>query len=94
MPKLFRMIAIAALGGAARTAWRRRAELAGRARELRSGPGAAPPALGSSRISGRDGAVDHERQPGVPPPANDDYDDAYDQAVAGTFPASDPASTW
>ena len=36
-----------------------------------------------------DDAVDHERTPGVPPPDNDDLT-GYDQAIAESFPASDP----
>ena len=36
-----------------------------------------------------DDAVDHERRPGVPPPDNDDLS-GYDEALAGSFPASDP----
>lgn len=36
-----------------------------------------------------DDAVDHERTPGVPPPDNDDLT-GYDEAIAESFPASDP----
>ena len=36
-----------------------------------------------------DDAVDHKRTPGVPPPDNDDLT-GYDQAIAESFPASDP----
>lgn len=47
------------------------------------------------RASARDGAVDHERRVGVPPPSNDDYaGDQADLASVGSFPASDPPSSW
>jgi hypothetical protein len=52
----------------------------------------APPQVLS--MSGPGLAVDHERQPGVPPPDNDDYDDPYDRTDADSFPASDPPSSW
>lgn len=46
-------------------------------------------------ISAPDAAVDHDRQPGVPPPsADDDYDDPCDIVGAESFPASDPPSSW
>jgi len=60
---------------------------------------AAPPSARDrshdAAISEPGGAVDHERQPGVPPPSNDDYEaDATDHAGAASFPASDPPSGW
>jgi hypothetical protein len=45
-------------------------------------------------LSGRDEPVDHEREPGVPPPATDDYDDMVDVEGAESFPASDPPSNY
>lgn len=45
-------------------------------------------------ISGDGLAVDHDRQPGVPPETNDDYEDPLDQCVADSFPASDPAAVY
>ncbi|MCW2924718.1 MAG: hypothetical protein JWM98_2122 [Thermoleophilia bacterium] len=46
-------------------------------------------------VSAPGAAVDHDRQPGVPPPsADEDYDDPQDQAGAESFPASDPPGGW
>lgn len=45
-------------------------------------------------MSGTGQAVDHDRQPGVPPEHNDDYDELIDQVDAESFPASDPPATW
>jgi hypothetical protein len=45
-------------------------------------------------VSGDGEAVDHDRQPGVPPPSNDDYDELVDIEGAESFPASDPPSGW
>lgn len=54
-----------------------------------------PDGQGPRPISAPDAPVDHERQPGVPPPsADEDYDDAQDQVGAESFPASDPPSSW
>ncbi|MCW2924717.1 MAG: hypothetical protein JWM98_2121 [Thermoleophilia bacterium] len=45
--------------------------------------------------SGPDEAVDHERQPGVPPPAAEDgVVDPDDLAGADSFPASDPPASY
>jgi hypothetical protein len=39
--------------------------------------------------------VDHEREHGVPPETNDDYeDDELDREGADSFPASDPPGGW
>lgn len=39
--------------------------------------------------------VDHEREHGVPPESNDDYDgDEVDHEGADSFPASDPPGGW
>lgn len=46
------------------------------------------------QVSGPGMPVDHERQPGVPPPANDDLDDCVDHESAESFPASDPPARW
>ena len=47
-------------------------------------------------VSGRDEAVDHERQPGVPPPAAEQGvdGDREDQTSAESFPASDPPASY
>lgn len=46
-------------------------------------------------ISGPGESVDHDRQPGVPPPSADaDYEDPRDIVGAESFPASDPPSSW
>ena len=52
------------------------------------------PMLTTEALSGPGMAVDHERQPGVPPPTNDDYDDLDDRTDADSFPASDPPGGW
>lgn len=52
------------------------------------------PEAPARRVSGPGQPVDHDRQPGVPPPANDDYDDKVDLDGAESFPASDPPSGW
>ncbi|MCW2927650.1 MAG: hypothetical protein JWM86_1618 [Thermoleophilia bacterium] len=46
------------------------------------------------KVSGDGEAVDHDRQPGVPPPSSDDYEDPVDIEGAESFPASDPPSGW
>ena len=39
--------------------------------------------------------VDHDREHGVPPETNDDYeDDELDHEGADSFPASDPPGGW
>lgn len=93
MRTLLRTFALVALGTGARAAWRRRVELLEQLDELRGKPHVdqhAPP----SHVGGPDEAVDHDRQPGVPPPSNHDYEDEYDQVLAETFPASDPPGHW
>lgn len=52
------------------------------------------PALSTTPLSGPGLAVDHDRQPGVPPSNNDDYDDPTDRTDADSFPASDPPGGW
>lgn len=80
------LIVAAAIG---RLTWRRRDQLAAAVARLRAGDDEQP-----TPVSAREGAVDHERQPGVPPPANDDYEDDRDVIGASSFPASDPPATW
>jgi len=38
--------------------------------------------------------VDHDREPGVPPETNDDYEDELDHEGADSFPASDPPGSY
>lgn len=61
---------------------------------------AVPDAAGSTRFGVRVvmhsefDPVDHQRQHGVPPAGNDDYEDALDAELAASFPASDPPGHW
>lgn len=84
MKFLLKLAALALAGRAATELWHRREHL----RDLLSGDADAGP------VSAPGAAVDHNRQPGVPPPANEDYQDDRDVVGALSFPASDPPSSW
>jgi hypothetical protein len=52
-------------------------------------------AKGDEHVSGKGEAVDHDRQPGVPPETNEDVcEEKEDLESAQSFPASDPPANY
>lgn len=92
--QLLRAIAIVGVAIVANEALRRNGiDLLARVRHRLGRSGTDTPAPAPARRI-RHGAVDHTRQPGVPPEHNLDYQDLLDIELAGSFPASDPPSGW